>query len=47
MIAYVNDFQLMFILTLLALPLLLVIQVPKKQKNTPEQEEQVELAAFE
>jgi DHA2 family multidrug resistance protein len=51
MIAYVDDFWLMFILTLLAIPLLLLIQVPKKPKPTPgeaqKEEEQVELAALE
>ncbi len=47
MIAYVDDFQLMFILTLLAIPLLLLIKVPKREKNSQEQEEQIELAAME
>jgi len=48
MIAYVDDFELMFILTLLALPLLLLIQVPKKKAATsPEDKEHIELAAME
>ena len=46
MIAYVDDFWLMMILTLLAMPLLLLIRTPKKPA-TPEDREQVELAALE
>jgi DHA2 family multidrug resistance protein len=47
MIAYVDDFQLMLILTVLAIPLLLLIKVPKKQKATQEEQEHIELAALE
>ncbi len=46
MIAYVDDFWLMMILCVLSLPLLLVIQAPKK-KETQDEHEQVELAAME
>ncbi len=47
MIAYVDDFWLMLILTLLAIPLLLLIQVPKKKKVGQGEEDHVELAALE
>jgi DHA2 family multidrug resistance protein len=47
MIAYVDDFQLMLTLTVLAIPLLLLIKVPKKQKATQEEQEHIELAALE
>ena len=46
MIAYIDDFWLMMILCVLSLPLLLVIQAPKK-KESQEEHEQVELAAME
>ena len=46
MIAYLDNFKLMMILTMLAMPLLLIIQAPKK-KTTGTEEEQIELAAME
>ncbi len=47
MIAYVDNFKLMLILTLLAMPLLLLIRQPKRAAPSQEQEEQVELATLE
>ncbi|MDV6329369.1 DHA2 family efflux MFS transporter permease subunit [Asticcacaulis sp. 201] len=46
MIAYIDNFWLMMILTLLAMPLLFIIQAPKKKASQGE-DEQVELAALE
>jgi DHA2 family multidrug resistance protein len=46
MIAYIDNFWLMMILTLLAMPLLLVIQAPKK-KPTQDESEHLDLAAME
>jgi DHA2 family multidrug resistance protein len=46
MIAYIDNFWLMMILTLLAMPLLLIIKTPKKTPSQAE-EEHLELAAME
>lgn len=47
MIAYIDNFWLMFILTLLAMPLLLLIHQPKRTKVSPADKEHIEAAAFE
>jgi DHA2 family multidrug resistance protein len=47
MIAYIDNFQLMLVLTVLAMPLLLLIHQPKKKAQSAEEKEQIEVAALE
>lgn len=47
MIAYLDNFQLMMVLTVLTMPLLLLIRQPKKTAQTQEQKEQIQAAALE